>query len=100
MTELTNITSDDIQSAIDADEIPRLSPALCLGGRVSREPHPGFPEEDNVTFLELIIHAPTGEDGEVIMTILPLVMGNDLADDLNLEPEVTLTRADLESDDQ
>lgn len=92
--------SDDELLEIDDDEVaefPTLAPAQAVGARVSREPHPSFPDEENVTFLDFIIRVPGDEDN---LTILPLVMDNQLADKLGLNPEVTLTRADLDTESE
>ncbi len=92
--DILDITDEELAEVLGQDP-PILAPALAIGARVSREPHPDFPDVENVTFLELIVQAPIGEDGAIVVAVLPIILDNELADDLGLTPEVVLTSEDF-----
>ncbi len=72
----------------DVDAPPTLTPAYAITGKVSRDKHPDFPDDDTVTNLDLYVEVILGEgEDDIMRAILPIVMKNKLADYLGLQPE-------------
>ncbi len=93
MTDNEEPNTDDETIVLDEYEVvaapPTLTPAYAITGRVGREKHPDFPDEETVTLLDLYVEIIMGpDDDETIQNaILPIIMTNDLADHLGLKPE-------------